>query len=86
MSREVCEGPIEKSEPAVLTYAYYVVFNFVKDGQGGAGSKVYRANSGLTEKLIHDIHKNIQDSEDFENVIILNVVKLDGQDAPVYPH
>lgn len=87
MSNEVIEDAViieEKKE--VLTYAYYVVYNFIKDGKGGAGSKTYRANCGLTERLMHDIHKNIKESESFEEVIVLNVVKLDGQDAPVYPH
>ncbi len=79
MSSEIVENE-------VLAQSYYVIYNFIKDSQPGAGSKIYRTNCGLTEKLMTEMYDNIKDSEGFENVLILNVVKLDGKDAPVYPH
>jgi len=83
MSTEISAETVENK---ALSYSYYVVYNFVKEGQGGAGSKVYHTNCGLTDALIGEMYHNIKESEDFETVIILNVVKLDGKDAPVYPH
>lgn len=57
--------------------SYYVVFDYVSSEDRKTGSMVIDSESSLNEKFIESVREEIKDHNNFDDVIILNVIKLE---------
>lgn len=57
--------------------SYYVVFDYVSSKDRETGSMVIDSESSLNEKFIESVREEIKDHNNFDDVIILNVIKLE---------
>lgn len=69
-----------------LKYDYYIVYNYVKENENGCGSMIIDSDSELTAGFINHIQESIKKDNELNELLIMNIVKLEKEVGIKYAH